>query len=545
MKRKTSKRLVILLVVAALVLSAAGAGWYFLSHRALEPVNVFSFQYLGMTEFWGDSQESYGPVTTDRIQTVFLSETQTVTEILVAPGDTVKKGDLLIRFDTTLTDIALERERLKVEKLKLDLENAKDRLKEINKMKPMVIPSYTPSEPEEDKDLGVAISGPYQVSTKTDYDGSTQELAMICWLAADTKIDNTLFSYLYDVSAQYRAENLPQTPPESADPTDPTETTESTEPAADPNRFFVVFKVTEKDMSLGSTRLYQGLQVTRNSGGGYSFQFFDASSFPDHTLAVPETPDSDYPQIDFGSGYTASQIAQMRSEQEKLIRDLEFQVKMAEADYQIKLKETDDGCVYAEIDGTVVSLLTPEEAFMMGQPLLKVSGGGGFYVEGAVSELAMDSLQIGQEVTINDWNTGMTYIGTVESIGSLPVAMDYYTGIGNPNVSYYPFTVFVDGSADLQAGSYVSVIYSAAAAENGIYLENAFIRTENGKSFVFVMGQDGLLEKRYITVGKSLWGSYTEILEGITAEDFIAFPYGKNVVEGAPAVEAEIQALYE
>ena len=44
-----------------------------------EPVKVFAFQNMGMTEYWGDNQESYGPVTTDRIQTVFVSDTQTIT----------------------------------------------------------------------------------------------------------------------------------------------------------------------------------------------------------------------------------------------------------------------------------------------------------------------------------------------------------------------------------------------------------------------------------------------------------------------------------
>ena len=47
-----------------------------------------------------------------------------------------------------------------------------------------------------------------------------------------------------------------------------------------------------------------------------------------------------------------------------------------------------------------------------------------------------------------------------------------------------------------------------------------------------------------MTTGKSLYGSYTEILSGITEEDLIAFPYGKNVKEGAPAEERDISELY-
>ena len=59
------------------------------------------------------------------------ADTQTVTEVLVSQGDTVKKGDLLMTFDTTLSDLELERKRLGVEKLKLQLEDAKERLREI------------------------------------------------------------------------------------------------------------------------------------------------------------------------------------------------------------------------------------------------------------------------------------------------------------------------------------------------------------------------------------------------------------------------------
>ena len=250
------------------------------------------------------------------------------------------------------------------------------------------------------------------------------------------------------------------------------------------------------------------------------------------------------PEIDMGSGYTAAQIAQMRSEQQKKIKDLEFQIKMADAEYRIMQTEVDDGNVYATIDGEVISRLTEEEAKQTKQPLLKVSGGGGFYVEGFINELEKDTMQLGQEVTVNDWNTGMTYTGTIESIGDFPSQQGYFGGNGNPNASFYPFKVFVDGDADLQAGSYVSVVYSAAESENGIYLENPFLRTEQGRSYVLVLGADGKLQQRFVATGKSLWGNYTQILSGLTAEDLIAFPYGKNVKPGVPAVEGDMSKLY-
>ena len=129
MKKLNKRRKLLLAVISLVLVCAIGGGiWFAVSRTGSDPVLVYPFQYLGMTEYWGDSRETYGPVTTDKIQTVFLSDTQTVTEVLVKEGDTVKKGDVLMRFDTTLSDLALERKRLDVEKVKLQLEEAKDLL---------------------------------------------------------------------------------------------------------------------------------------------------------------------------------------------------------------------------------------------------------------------------------------------------------------------------------------------------------------------------------------------------------------------------------
>ena len=137
--RASRKKAVI--VIAVLVLAAAlGLGiWFFAGQGSGEPVYVYPFHFIGMTEYWGDSQESYGPVSSDNIQTVYLTQTQTVTEIAVKEGDRVKKGDLLLSCDTTLDDLKLERKRLDVEKQILELESANNRLREIRNMKPMQI----------------------------------------------------------------------------------------------------------------------------------------------------------------------------------------------------------------------------------------------------------------------------------------------------------------------------------------------------------------------------------------------------------------------
>ena len=554
MKRKSKGKKALIVLLCLVLAGGAGFGaWYFLGNRGAEPVPVIPFYHVGMTEFWGDSQESYGFVQTDSVQTIYLSSTQNVTEVLVQEGQEVKKGDVLMTFDTTLSDLAVERKRLDVEKKKLQLLDAQKRLKEINAMRPMVIPQPS-DDPEEDVDLGELLTESYQISHNTDFDGSCAEKALICWLHSSAVVDNRILDALILKAVEYQTINAEKEPeategiPEEPDATE--ETSEATEAPTEPeevvvDHFYVVFKVTEGNYALGAKDVWQGIYVIQNPGG-YSFTFFEAAMVQDHMLElVQEEEGEETPDFDWGSGYTAAQIAEMRADQEKIIKELEFEIKMAEANYKIALTEVSDGNVYAQIDGVVVSLISADEALMTQQPMIKVSAGGGFYVEGSVSELERESLVIGQEVTINDWSSGMTYVGRIESLGDYPSADGSWNGMGNPTASYYPFNVYVEESADLQSGSYVSIIFSAGTAVQGVYLENPFIRTENGRSYVWVRGADGKLEQRFVTTGKSLWGSYTQILDGVTAEDYLAFPYGKNLKAGAETVESDLSVLYE
>lgn len=613
--KKQNKKKIIITVTAVVLVVAIGLGvWFGVSRGRSEPVKVFAFNSVGMTEYWGDSQESYGPVSTDKIQTVFLSSTQTVTEMKVAQGDEVKKGDVLMTFDTTLSDLQLERKRLEVEKLKLDLETAQKKLKDIQNMKPMSIVSPDDFDnSDEDSDDDGDLEKDYELSYDHAYDGSKPSKALICWLRVTTgdeevritpTVDDALLEEARQQAEKFQNENQPDPTEPSTEPTTESTTESTTEPATEPptqpgtepptqpstepptqpsteastpsteetsegeggehssasaaenpdekptitvNSYYMVIKATEGNKRMGARVVWQGMYV-RKVGSGFTFQFFDAMGVPDHMATDPDDPDNTDPtdpdMPNPGSGYTAAQLAQMRAEQEKTIKETKFKIKMAEADYKIMQTEMSDGNVYAEFDGKVVSVLTEEEAKTQNQPVLKVSGGGGFYIQGSVSELEKDKMQIGQEVTVNDWNTGMTYTGKIVSMGDFPTNSDGWNGSGNPNVSYYPFTVFVDETADLQAGMYVNIQYSSAESENGIYLENPFIRTENGQSYVYVQGAGGKLEKRFVTTGKALWGSYTEIRSGLTVDDLIAFPYGKNLKEGAPTVESDVSDLY-
>lgn len=305
--------------------------------------------------------------------------------------------------------------------------------------------------------------------------------------------------------------------------------------------YYVIFKITRENRLKGDILGWIGLHVYSDG----SFTFFDASMNEDFSIPVePTVPTEPEPEIDYiGSGYTYTQIQAMKEEQLQKIKDLELKLKLADAELKIMQKELSDGNIYAEQDGKVISVLTEEEAKLNSQPIIKVTGGGGYYIDASISELERSGMKVGMEVTVNDWNTGMTYTGTVVSVGDMPSSSSSYNGMNNPNASSYPFRVFVDESADLQAGNYVSVQYSTGE-QTGIYLEKAFLRTDNGRSYVYVLGENGLLEQRTVQVGRNLNGYYVEILNGLTEDDMVAFPYGKNVKAGAPAEEGDYSDLY-
>ena len=548
-----NKKKIILIAVGTVAAAAAiGAGIFAASRPSgKKSVYVYSFDIVGMTDYWGDRQESYGPVRSDNIQTVMLSDTQTVTEVKVKQGDTVKKGDLLLSFDTTLTDLALEKKRLSVEQLKLQLRQEEARLGELLDTTPNtpIVEETTPMTYDY-VDVEVPVEEDPITELKVVSDEKNTK-------AAPGTKDNPVICLLPNMVSNLNDETMGKVKTEiQKKRREADQKANSLLPESEYNisEFYAVMKTTVDNLPSSTKVLWQGIHVT-GSEKPFTLQFFDASGVLDFSIlpermqtvsvAIPnretETAGNDYNT----GGYTKEQLTRMIEDQRKTILDVKYKIKVAEAEYSIARREANDGNIYSEVDGKVVSVLTQEEAKENQQPILKVSGGGGFYVAGSISELNRDKLQIGSEVTVTDYRNGGVYTGTVESVGDFPASGDNYYGNGNPNVSYYPFTVFVDESADLVGGNYVNIQYSLNQGDGGIYLQNPFVRKENGESYVLVHGENGKLEKRAVKTGKSLWGSYIEILSGITMEDKLAFPYGKTVKPGAPTAEGDYSTLYE
>ena len=160
---------------------------------------------------------------------------------------------------------------------------------------------------------------------------------MICWISSSASVDDLLLEELRITAESYQNSNAqqPGAVEGEAAPTQPENIYVS--------RYFVIFKVTQSNMSLGQTLQWQGMDVTQTENG-FRFRFFDASGNTDHMKVSLGGEEAEEPEIELNSGYTAAQIAQMRAEQQKKIKELEFNVKMADAEYKTVYSFSIFGC---------------------------------------------------------------------------------------------------------------------------------------------------------------------------------------------------------
>ncbi|MCQ2452491.1 MAG: biotin/lipoyl-binding protein [Oscillospiraceae bacterium] len=506
---KTLKRVILTIVIIAVVIAAIWGILTVIRASGRKPVNVYPASYF-TTTYWGDESESYGMVTTDKLQKIYLSETQTVKEVYVSEGDSVSKGDKLLAYDTTLTDIELEKAQIAIDKSELEKTTAEGELKSL---KNATSTEYLQAQASSlEKQLEAAWEKVYAEQ------GKPVELPVGSGTGEDPYyVDRSEYSQLNPEELLAEREEL-------------------------------WLALVRNDG--GSYTGYTGLHFEKTESG-YTLSVFDPPELPSPEIVPSDEVTSLETQINrvydlMANSYPKAEIARMLAETEKKISDLELSIKIAKVELAQKEKEISDGVVLSDFDGVVMAVRDAQEAFVNSEAVLEVSGGGGYYVTCYVSELERNSVQVGQSVTVNSWMNGMMYEGEIVELKDYPADnADAWTS-GNSNVSWYPFVIFISADANLQEYDYVSVTYQKASdgAENSMFLESFFIRTENGKTYVMVQNESGLLEKRYVSTGRDLWGSYTEILSGLSEEEFVAFPYGQDVTEGAKTVQAEASELY-
>lgn len=524
---KTLKKVILGVVIAAAVVAAVWGILTVLRTARRKPVNVYPVESFMTTNEWGSSSQSYGTVTTDKLQKVYLTDSQTVSQVYVTEGQTVKKGDKLLSYDTTLTSLDLERAKISLEERELTLNGMKDRLQAMDNLK---YKDYWQAERDKlAKELAEAEA------QARDGAGVSQNAPVpnVDLLAGtmDGTEDHPFFMKEEDFTPAVLAG---------------LRTSLGTVSASD-DLHVVIYKNNDEtgDSIVCGVILH---------GDG------DVMSFYDPAVIIPTGEDaaSANDRVTYLRGRVnlldnlMSLVDMPKTEKDALVQKGQLQqqinqatveLKIAQMEFQRKSSEVADASVYCQQDGVVKAVRDPKEAYANNEAVVEVSAGGGYYVTGAISELELGNVQIGDTVQINSWMSGVSCEGTIVSVEDYPTTQSGWSD-GNQNVSYYPFKAFVSEDANLQPNEGVQVSYRSDSNTNAWYLESMFIRVDNGKSYVYVRGENGLLEKRDVVTGADLWGSYTEIRSGLTRDDLVAFPYGQDVVEGAKTQEATPDQLY-
>ena len=567
-KPRMSKKLKKAIIIAACAVGVCGAVWGGLTiarNAQRSDVKVYSVNDFCMTDYWGDTSSTSGMVTTDKIQKVFLSSSQTVNKVWVAEGDSVRKGDKLISYDSTLTQASVEQAKIDYDRQDESLTTAKNELEYLKKAKNKETLKQEldklnaeldalKKKYDEDPDHPYNGDAPVTEGAIKDYkktmtvkgaDGSDQTVNVqyYGWLSTSRLNDSKVTEILTNL-ATLRADK--------------------DHPSVDT---YVVLGQRYEDKGGGYVDNTVGLVITETYTAGddtavpavpgsRSVSFSVRSDLPEFEDTERKYDDAAIKRlqqkINLANMYLENSmeqkdLAKAIVDKAQEVKEKEVNLRLAKLSLDKKTKELGDGNVYAEFDGTVKAVRNADEAYNNSEAVIELSGGGGYYVTGTLSEMDLGSVKVGDTVSISSWMTGAACEGTIVSIDDYPTTSGNSWGDGNRNASYYPFKVFVEEDAGLQANDYVDIQFQKASTQeqgSSLYLQSWFIRTDNGKSYVMARNEDGRLEQRWVQTGRDLWGSYTQIRGGLTTDDYLAFPYGRDVVEGARTVEAAADELY-
>ena len=533
---KTLKKTLLIAGITVAVCAAVWGGLTLARNAQRGDVNVYRVSDVAMTDYWGDTANTSGTVNTDKLQKLYISETQEVSAIYVKEGQNVKKGDKLLAYDSSLSQAQVEQAEINLDTAQLNAKAAKQNLElyriaeDKEKLQIEYDTQYAKLEAliqAQDKEAGRYEPVKEGLLPVKGSDGKTKETPLYYQMLVDSGKKEY---YLTDECIR-------------------TKILENRASA------YVVLVEKAGNVKNGAVTCYGVYLVADDTAAPVKLKMlsdlppYEDAYSTENTTEIKEAREKlDKIKELLDNSLTKEELKALIASTEKEVYSTQRAVRQAQIELDKKKKEMGDGNVYSEIDGVVKVVRDAKEAFNNSEPVVEVSGGGGYYVTGSIGELDLGTVKIGDTVQISSWMTGAACEGTIVSIDDYPTTSGNSWGDGNRNVSYYPFKVFVTEDANLQPNDYVDIQYqkdtSAEESGSSLYLQSMFIRTDNGKSYVMARGEDGRLEQRWVQTGRDLWGSYTQIRGGLTIDDYVAFPYGRDVVEGAHTQEATTDQLY-
>ena len=373
--------------------------------------------------------------------------------------------------------------------------------------------------------------------------------------ASDVKEDG---EYLVDLSKKQSGE----TPGEPTDPSEPTKPGESPEPPEPsnpeekPTKPSVLPEVTPGENSeptpeagnpqetAGQENTVDGMSTKKNSAAIRYLTVTSVMGSGSRKVITTDTGSDTTGSGDVGTSYggTAAEIQQQIKDKEKEIRDYQLDIKEANLEIKDIQKKLNNQTIKSTLNGVVKTVGDPEKESNDGKPLIQVVSSEGLYVQGTVSESKMNKLKVGATLSGYSYDNGVSFTAEVREISPYPSD----NGQDGANASSYPFTAYIADASGLSNNSWaeLTLLDEGDGQGQGIYLEKPFVRTENGQYYVMKDDGTGHLTKQIVQVGGIQYGSSYQITGGLSMDDKITFPYGKDVREGAKTEEGTLDDLY-
>lgn len=274
------------------------------------------------------------------------------------------------------------------------------------------------------------------------------------------------------------------------------------------------------------------------------FTLADASHYDHDSDDDNGGDDGDYDGDQGDSGNASISREDAIKIQQNKVESLKLDIRESKLNIEKLEKKVKKEVIYSKLDGTVAKVGDPATTASDGSDFMTIKSKEGFYVKGTVSELMLD--QIKEGTILNCSGQSGDFEAEVVDVSEYPVSGDNYSGNGNPNVSYYSYTATIpDKSVKVSDDDYwLTITLQSDTQSKGIVLDRAFVRSENGNSYVY-KDDNGVLKKQKLIVGGNVNGGYSVLVTGgITRDDKIAFPYGDTVKEGAKTQEVSVDELY-
>lgn len=273
----------------------------------------------------------------------------------------------------------------------------------------------------------------------------------------------------------------------------------------------------------------------------------------DDAMKYDDTGDDDEIPDDSGDGDDSTDSTAMTREdaikiQKNKVSSLKLDIEESNLNITKLENKVKNKLVTSKLDGTVAYIGDEATGSYNGDAFLKVKSKDGFYVTGTVSELMRDQMKEGTLLQCTSYDSG-SFEAKVLNVSDYPVDSSnnfYYGGDSNPNVSYYTFDAEItDQSLQFTDQDYVTIsLKSNKLSKGSLVVMKAFIRTENGTSYVY-KDVKGTLKKQQVTVGSIVnSGYYAIVTSGLKSDDLLAFPYGNTVQEGAKTKEVTLDDMY-